>query len=123
MNRKFIVVWDSTGLEACVDITEKIDSSENFEKEKIFAILRDPDAKPVNEAQRSLNSMINHMMLRARFNSQRNYEIYILTTTSGIEQQDIVDWFDTSPRSAAERTREIGIKLYSDRATKQKVIV
>ena len=123
MNRKFVVSWDSTGLEACVDITEKVNSSENFEKERIFAILKNPDAKPVNEAQRSLNSMLNHMMLRARVNSQRNYEIYILTTTSGIDRQDIVDWFDSSPQAAADRTREIGNKLYSDRVANRKVIV
>ena len=123
MNRKFIVSWDSTGLEACVDITDKVSSSENFEKEKIFALLKNPDAKPVNEAQRSLNSIIHGMMLRARFNPQRNYEIYILTATNGIEREDILDWFDASPQAAADRTREIGSKLYSDRKTQKAVIV
>lgn len=123
MNRKFIVSWDSTGLEACVDITDKVSSSENFEKEKIFALLKNPDAKPVNEAQRSLNSIIHGMMLRARFNPQRNYEIYILTATNGIEREDIIDWFDASPQAAADRTREIGSKLYSDRKTQKAVIV
>ena len=123
MNRKFIVSWDSTGLEACVDITDKLSRSENFEKEKIFDLLKNPNARPANDAQKSLNGMIHGMMLRAKFNPQRNYEIYILTATAGIERQDIVDWFEASPQAAADRTREIGSKLYSDRRTQKAVIV
>lgn len=123
MNRKFIVSWDSTGLEACVDITDKLSRSENFEKEKIFDLLKNPNVKPVNETQRDLNNLIHGMMLRAKFNPQRNYEIYILTATEGIEREDIVGWFEASPQAAADRTREIGQKLYSDRRTQQAVIV
>lgn len=123
MNRKFIISWDSTGLEACVDITDKVYSSENFEKEKIFTLLKNPDARPINNAQQSLNTMIHSMMLRAKFNPQRNYEIYILTATEGIEREDILDWFEAAPQAAADRTREIGNKLYSDRRTQQAVIV
>ena len=123
MNRKFIISWYSTGLEACVDITDKVYSSENFEKEKIFTLLKNPDARPVNDAQQSLNTMIHSMMLRAKFNPQRNYEIYILTATEGIEREDILDWFEAAPQAAADRTREIGSKLYSDRRTQKAVIV
>ncbi len=115
MTKKFIVSWDCYGLEACVDVTEDMERAEQFEKESIFERLKNPDKEPENEATRKICRMIQMMSLRARFNPQRNYEIYWLTATDEITDKDVVNWFDDSPQAAADRVREIGTKLLSNR--------
>jgi hypothetical protein len=61
--------------------------------------------------------------LRARFNPQRNYEIYIVTATPEIDQKDIVEMFEADPQTAADTIRRLGTKFYSDRATQTRAIV
>lgn len=122
---KFLLSWDCYGLEACVDITEEIERGNNFEKESIFERIKNPEEEPHNEPVAKLNKMIHMMQLRARFNPQRNYEIYMLNTTNSVSKEDIEGWFQESPQAAADRVREIGIQLLSHRDTQpeRKVIV
>jgi hypothetical protein len=61
--------------------------------------------------------------LRARFNTQRNYEIYIVHATPEITQEDIVSMFEADPQTAADTIRRLGHKFYSDRATQSRAIV
>jgi hypothetical protein len=56
-----------------------------------------------------------HWQLRARFNSHRHYEIYIITATPGITEDDVRDMFEADPQTAADTIRRIGQKYYSDR--------
>ena len=119
----FIVSWDNTGLEACVDVTEDRDQSESFEQEKLFDILRDPETVPQNEHLRRVNQMVSTMMMRARYNPQRHYEIYTVTTDRGITQQDLCDLFETSPQAAADMIRERGTRLYSDRVNQKQIVI
>ena len=125
MPKKFIVSWDCYGLEACVDVTEDMERAEQFEKESLFERLKNPDKEPRNEATRRITNMIQMMSLRARFNPQRNYEVYWITADDTITDKDIVNWFDDSPQEAANRVREIGQKLVSHRDTnpERRVIV
>ena len=58
---------------------------------------------------------IMHWQLRARYNSQRHYEIYIITATAGISEGDIRDMFEADPQSAADTIRRIGHKYFSAR--------
>jgi hypothetical protein len=60
--------------------------------------------------------------LRARFNTQRNYEIYLITAVPGIDVDDIRSMFEADPQAAAETIRRIGEKFYSDRETKERAI-
>lgn len=117
--KKFLVFWDCYGLESCIDITEGIERGNNFEKEKIFALLVDPSKEPTNVHVKELNRLVNHMMLRAQVNSQRNYELYMINSQDGIEQKDITEWFELCPQSAADFCRANGAKLVSYRATDQ----
>jgi hypothetical protein len=119
----FIVSWDNTGLEACIDITEDRDRSEIFEQDKLFDIIRDPDTVPRNEHLVKVNQMVSAMMMRARFNPQRHYEIYTVTTDRGITQQDLRDLFETSPQTAADMIRERGNRLYSDRVNRKQIVI
>jgi hypothetical protein len=80
-----------------------------------FALLKGTEPpKPPN---------IMHWQLRARFNSQRHYEIYIITATPGIDEDDIREMFEANPQGAAETIRRIGNKVFSDRARDYHVVI
>lgn len=98
----FIISWDCTGIEAVINITD-------YEKETTWATLKDQDP-PVR-----LGSIVNHLMLRARANSQRHYEIYTMQVQEGITDEDIRGMFDADPQGSADLIRDRGNKIYSDR--------
>lgn len=104
---QFAVMWDCHGLESVVRIPNPADTT--------FALLKGVEPpRPPN---------ILHWQLRARYNSQRYYEIYVITATPGIEEQHIRDMFDADPQSAADTIRRIGHKFYSDRAQEDQVVI
>jgi hypothetical protein len=107
----FIMAWDSNGLEAVVNITE-------YEKEMTWATLQD------KESPKKIGSIVNYLMLRARANSQRHYEIYTMTAVDGITDEDIRAMFEADPQGSAELIRERGNEIYSDRhnATAVKIV-
>jgi hypothetical protein len=102
MSNLFLVSWDCTGLEAVINITD-------YEKEATWATLKNEDP-PVR-----LGSMVNHLMLRARANSQRHYEIYTMNVAEGISDEDIRGMFDADPQGSADLIRDRGNQIYSDR--------
>lgn len=99
----FVVMWDCEGLECVLPAT-------NPDHEEIMAILKgiEPD--------RTIARTVGMMMMRARFNPQRFYEIYGISAVAGIEKKDIEEMFENSPQLAAETMRRIGNKIYSNRA-------
>ncbi|CAB4128751.1 hypothetical protein UFOVP112_69 [uncultured Caudovirales phage] len=108
MSNLFLVSWDCNGLEAVINITD-------YEKETTWATLKDEDP-PVK-----LASMVNHLMLRARANSQRHYEIYTMNVQEGITDEDIRSMFDADPQGSADLVRDRGNKIYSDRVNQKEV--
>ena len=104
----FLLSWDCNGLEAVINITE-------YEKETTWATLKNEDP-PVR-----LSSIVNHVMLRARANGQRHYEIYTMTVESGITDEDIRGMFDSDPQGSADLIRDRGNKIYSDRVNQKEV--
>ena len=105
-NGMFAIMWDCYGLEAVAKVPNPAD--------KTFALLKgvEPPALP----------NINMWELRARYNPQRNYEIYIITATPGIGEDDIRDMFEADPQGSAETIRRIGEKFLSHRETKERLI-
>ena len=105
--RQFAVMWDCEGLEAVARVPNPADTT--------FALLK--GAKPPEPPN------IFHWQLRARYNSQRHYEIYIITARPGIDEDDIRGMFEANPQTAADTIRRIGHCFHSDRQTKQPVIL
>lgn len=105
-NGMFAIMWDCHGLEAVTKIPDPAD--------KTFALLKgvEPPAMP----------NINMWALRARFNPQRNYEIYIITATPGITEDHIRDMFEADPQGSADTIRRIGQKFVDHRETTERVI-
>ena len=109
MNHQFFIMWCNEGLEYCVDVTED-------QQRRMWQKLK---GEPVSE---SAIPNLNHIVLRARFNSQRHYEIYTVEATDGITAEDIKEMFEASPQMAADTIRRLGHCLYSDRATNKVLI-
>jgi hypothetical protein len=106
-NSKFLVMWDCNGLECLFDITDlEADAMMSGLKNETFKI-------PFN---------LSMLMMRARLNSQRSYEIYTFEVESEISKDEMIEMFDDNPQYFAELIREKGNKLYSDYNLKQKVI-
>jgi hypothetical protein len=105
-NGMFAIMWDCYGLEAIARVPNPAD--------KTFALLK--GTKPPEVPN------INMWELRARYNPQRNYEIYLITATPGITEEDIRSMFEADPQSAADTIRRIGEKFFSDRETKERAI-
>lgn len=103
----FAIMWDCHGLEAC----ERVPSPAHI----TFALLKGDSLPELPK--------INHWALRAKFNPQRNYEIYVITAQPGIERDDIVSMFDANPQSAADTIRRIGQCYYSDRSQTDKIAI
>lgn len=104
---QFAIMWDCNGLEAVQRLPDPADTT--------FALLQGVEPpKPPN---------MMHWELRARYNNQRHYEIYIITAQPGIELKDIIEMFENDPQGAADTIRRIGHKYYSDRETKERAII
>jgi hypothetical protein len=113
---KFIISWDQTGIEGVVPI----DAYQDWDKQKVFRILQDTAS---DNERNPMNGIMQGMILRARFNPQRHYEIYAIEATDGIDENDIREMFENSPQTAADTIRRIGVKVYSDRANKQEIVI
>lgn len=104
---KFIVMWCSEGLECMFDITDMDHDA------MISGLKNEPIKTPFN---------ISMMMLRARYNDQRSYEIYTFEVQDSISCEEMKDLFNDSPQYFAELIREKGHKIYSDYSKKAKAI-
>ena len=97
--QQFAVMWDCSGLEAIKRVPDPTEIT--------FALLKGetPPERP----------RLLHWELRARHNTQRHYEIYIISVEVSIGQDDIKAMFTNNPQEAADTIRRIGYKYYSDR--------
>jgi len=99
---QFLLSWDHLGLEACINVTA-------IEKEEAWNILKGDQTK------NRLQHTISMMMMRARINSQRHYEIYLITVNDGISEEDLRKMFEVNPQNSANLIRERGVELFSNR--------
>ena len=110
MNHQFLIMWCNQGLEFVVDITAD-------EQRRMWQKLRGE-----TQSETAVPN-INHLILRARYNTQRHYEIYTVEATEGITADDIRDMFEGSPQTAADTIRERGHCIHSDRAQEDQVLI
>lgn len=119
----FLVVWDMYGLESLLDIGQMEQQRQEAEKMRMWTVLGDPESRdPGNQQERRLSQQINMLIMRARTNSQRHYEIYIVHCDPDVREDQIRDMFEADPQSAAELIRLRGQQVYSDRLHREPVI-
>lgn len=107
----YILSWDMYGLESCINASM-------IDRERVWNTLANKEGR--NE---SLGRILNQLTMRARFNSQRHYEIYSIAVDSSITQEDLVEQFKTDPQGMAELIRARGNKIYSDRLEEKRVLI
>ena len=108
MNRpnRFLAMWDCNGLECLFDITD-------VDGDMLISKLKGETYRvPYN---------LSMMMMRARANLQRSYEIYSFTTVD-MDYDDVKSMFETDPQVMVNAIREQGHMIHSDYNPRQKVI-
>jgi hypothetical protein len=103
-------MWDCNGLEVCCDVTQ---AQQRAVWEQLQGQLPSESGIP----------SLGHLKLRAQYNTQRHYEIYIVEAQEGITADDIREMFEASPQTAADTIRRLGHCMHSDRATKDRVLI
>ena len=105
-----------TGLECLINVTEIEKKHEQWEKENIFRNLKEQ-----KQTIKTEHVPLEMMIMRARVNSQRCYEIYAFD--SELSEQDIRETFEDSPQVIADAIRNVGHKFFSDRANKKQQVI
>jgi hypothetical protein len=104
-----LLVWDCLGLEYSCNLTD-------YEKEIMWSALKGEEPKVRIPG-------LDILILRARANPQRNYEIYTVQVDPDVSLKDIRDMFKDTPQTIVDLVRARGHKLYSDRLyTEDRVI-
>jgi hypothetical protein len=106
----FLVSWDCNGLETCINVSDQ-------EKKEIWNTLSN------NNESTGFFQTVNAVLLRARYNPQRHYEVYTVKVDESINEEDMWRMFSDNPQGMADLIRERGNKIYSDRATQGAKIV
>lgn len=99
-------MWDCEGLECLFNVED------HARREMKRRLAGQPPGQGIN---------LMAMTLRARYNSQRHYEIYGFTVDEGVDEDSIRDWFQRDPQSIVDWIRKNGQKLYSDRFSPTRV--
>jgi hypothetical protein len=102
----YLFMWNAHGIESIVPITQYEDQA----KLDTWNILKEGKRK-----KNPLDNILMSMKLRAQFNTARSYEIYAMDCDEGITEEELFEFWDTSPQAAADLTREKGVRIYSDR--------
>lgn len=114
----FLAMWSSEGLEGVFDLSRWKKEHKVWEKEKIWSVIKGVDHTTIEPTV-----PLKVMLLRARFNSHRQCEIYTFTAESGITKEDVEELFQTNPQYIVDFIRKNGYKIYSDYKKEDKKII
>ena len=109
-------MWDNQGLECLYDVDLHMNRYNEWEKLKVIAILKEekiPNNPPAIPLQM--------MLLRARMNSHRVYEIYEFNST--LWYDELKEAFTADPQPIVEWIRENGKKVYSDYVKQERKMI
>ena len=97
-SRIYICMWDENGFEVIKDCT-------SWERDTFLNTIagKDLTPAPVN---------LQAMTMRARFNPQRNYEIYTFNTVDEFDEESLWEIAEETPQTLVDLIREKGKKLY-----------
>ena len=93
---KFMIVWHMFGIEAVVDL-------DRVEQDFVAAKLQG------NPLIKSSGYLIDFYLLRARVNTERNYEIWGVNLPTGTTTDDVFNWFDADNQAFVNLIRRLGV--------------
>jgi hypothetical protein len=114
--KHYLAVWDCNGLESLHDVDYHMDRYNEWEKQKVISILKE-ERIPASP----LGIPLQMLILRARANSQRSYEIYEFNST--LKYKEITEAFNDNPQPIVEWIRENGKKVYSDYVKSERKLI
>ena len=106
-NKHYLAVWDCNGLESLHDVDYHMEKYNEWEKQKVLSILKE---ERIPEQPKGIP--LQMLILRAKFNSQRAYEIYEFNST--LKYKELTEAFNDNPQPIVEWIRENGKQVYSD---------
>ena len=110
----YLFSWDCEGIEAIIPITQY----ERWDAENTWRLVKGEEA-----VRNPIDSIVQNLLLRAQFNTQRSYEIYTVDCSEEMDEAFWREQWEQYPQETAELIRERGHKLYSGHRTRKKVIV
>lgn len=105
---QYLAVWDCYGLESLFNVTQ-------YMQQCTYNTLMElplPESIP-----------LNHLLLRARNNMQRNYEIYVFDVEEDVTETMLRESFETAPQGIVDYIRKNGTQIYSDRVEKDNRVI
>lgn len=103
MPNAFIFSWDVHGIESIVPIEEY----RQHDKNQVINILKGKEME-----RNPLNSILQRLLLRARVNSQRNYEIYAIDCDDSLDEEFWKEQWTSNFEGTAEIIRSRGYKIF-----------
>lgn len=105
---RFLVMYDMLGLESIFDINQAMEVVTMYEKQLVWDKLKGLEL----ENKRPNPIPLQHLLLRARVNNQRRYEIYTFSTS--MSMNEVKEQFENDPQPIVNWIRDNGDKIYSD---------
>lgn len=105
---QYLAVWNCYGLESLFNVTQ-------YMQQCTYNTLMElplPGSIP-----------LNLLLLRARNNPQRNYEIYLFDCESDVTEDMLRESFEVTPQVMADHIRKNGHKFWSDRVIEDKRVI
>jgi len=108
-SKVFVCSWDNLGFEAIVDFSDWYNNS-------VMSVLQDKGlgTPPAN---------VEAMMMRARFNPQRNPEVWSFSTTEDLTEETLRSFAEENPQALVDLIRSRGKKLYGSKQPTAKNVI
>ena len=116
MTKHYLAVWDCNGLESLHDVGYHMKKYNEWEKQKVISILKE---ERIPDQPRGVP--LQMLILRAKFNSQRAYEIYEFNST--LKYKELTEAFNDNPQPIVEWIRENGKQVYSDYVKQERKLI
>lgn len=107
---RFFLMWDMYGLEMAINMDGCV-------SKRVEAALIGKPHMDVN-----LDHLLQTFLLRARFNSHRNYEVYAIGFPSGTTEDEVVEMFNQTPQVMVDLIRKKGLCLHGNSISSNPVI-
>ena len=114
--KHYLAMWDMQGLECLFDVDLHMNKYNEWGKQKVVSILKEEQV-PIQPQGIPLQMLI----LRARANSQRTYEIYEFNST--VKYDELKEAFNDNPQPIVEWIRENGKQVYSDYVKQERKMI
>lgn len=114
----YIVSWSIEGIECCKDITSL--RPDEWAKKTLFETIKQGEA---SGGKNPLSDIVNAILLRARFNPWRHYEVYVFTAAPSITLADIEEMYETNVQYFVNWVRKNHVRKMLDQRVPDRQVI